>query len=70
MTAPKVLASAVIAGLGAFTALFAAVWLTGSTFGQRCEALGHEWGGAQWEICVSALAKGPANEPARIASGQ
>lgn len=44
------------AGFGAFLALLLVVWASGSTFGQRCESMGHA--GAAWEDCVHRLARG------------
>jgi hypothetical protein len=42
-------------GLLLFAAVLGAVFLTGSTFGQRC-AVSFEWGSPAWEGCVAALA--------------
>ena len=49
---------AMAAGLGATVALFAVVWMTGGTFGQRCEARGFKWNTVEFDACVSQLAQG------------
>jgi hypothetical protein len=36
----------------------ASVWLTGSTFGQRCEARGHAWNTPAHDQCVQKLVTG------------
>lgn len=44
-----------VAGAGAATALLIAVWLSGATFGQRCEAKGYAQWSAEWERCLGEL---------------
>ena len=56
----KVHATIVVGGvLGVISsaALVIAIFVTGSTFGQRC-AVGNEWGSPTWKTCVSYLAEG------------
>ena len=53
-------------GTGIAIGMLIAVWLSGATFGQRCEAKGYVQWSAEWERCVGelsgrAIAEGPAS---------
>ena len=48
--------SGLITGTILFCMLFSYVYLSESTFGQRCKNLGYEKRTIEWEICIKNLA--------------
>ena len=52
------LVKAFAAGFGATITLFLIVWVSGATFGQRCEAKGFINGTDEFDLCVSRLTHG------------